>query len=378
MKTVLAAAGPHPVGVAEGPAAAYVLTVVIPTFNERDNVPVLLARLGRTLGGVAWQIIVVDDDSPDGTASVVKAIAAADGRVSCLRRVGRRGLAGAVVEGIMAASAPIVAVIDADLQHDETLLPAMLEHLRADRADLVIGSRYLRPGAVALGLSPMRRAGSRLAAWLARRVLKTEVSDPVSGFFMVRRNVVEAVAPRLSSHGFKILFDIIASQPAPLRILELPYDFAQRRAGESKFDGRVAADYLSLVMARLTGDLIPPRAVMFGLVGASGLIVHLAVLRLCQGLGARFAAAQLIAALTAMTSNYLINNAVTYRDRRLAGAALLTGYLRFAGLCAIGLIANVAVAGLVHRLTPAWWLAGAAGALFGAAWNYVSTSVAVW
>ncbi|MEP6968510.1 MAG: glycosyltransferase family 2 protein [Pseudomonadota bacterium] len=375
----MAAAGPNLAGGLEGDcSAARALTVVVPTFNERENISVLIDRVARALGEVAWQVIVVDDDSPDGTAAVVKAIAATDERVSCLRRIGRRGLAGAVVEGIMAASAPFVAVIDADLQHDETLLPAMLEHVRAGRADLVIGSRYLRPGAVALGLSPMRRFGSHLAAWLARRVLETNVSDPVSGFFMVRRSVVETVAPRLSSHGFKILFDIIASHPAPLRILELPYAFAQRQAGQSKFDGRVVVDYLALLMARLTGDLIPPRAVMFGLVGASGLIVHLAVLRLCHGLGARFAAAQLIAALTAMTSNYLINNAVTYRDRRLAGAALFIGYLRFAALCAIGLIANVAVADLVHRWTPAWWLAGAAGALFGAAWNYVSTSLAVW
>jgi dolichol-phosphate mannosyltransferase len=354
------------------------LTIVAPTFNERDNIRPLVDRLERTLSGIAWQVIFVDDDSPDGTAQVVNAIARVDRRVACVHRIGRRGLAGAVLEGVMAGAAPLIAVIDADLQHDETLLPAMLAALEEDRADLVIGSRYLRQAEAPAGLSPIRRAGSLIAAWLGRRVLKAEISDPVSGFFMIRRQAVEAVAPRLSREGFKILFDIIASQPAPLRILELPYAFARRQSGESKLDRRVVVEYLGLLLARMSGNLIPPRALLFGMVGASGLLVHLAVLRLALAFDLRFALAQTIAAVTAMTSNFLINNAVTYRDRRLTGVRLLTGYLRFCALCGVGLVANIAVADLVHRHLPIWWLAGMAGALFGAVWNYVSTSLAVW
>jgi len=338
------------------------LTVVVPTFND----------------GIAWQAIFVDDNSPDGTADTVKAIAATDRRITCLRRIGRRGLAGAVLEGVMASNAPFVAVIDADLQHDETLLPAMLERLRGGEADLVIASRYLDAGSLEDGLSPVRRAGSRLATWLARRILKADVSDPVSGFFMTRRELVDAVAPRLSTQGFKVLFDIIASQPSPPRIVELPYAFARRQAGESKLDGQIVLDYLGLLLTKLSGNLLPPRALLFGLVGASGLGVHLGVLGLCIGLHMIFVQAQITAAVTAMTSNFLINNVVTYRDRRLRGLRLLTGYLRFCALCGVGLIANVAVADLVHRHTPAWWLAGTAGAVFGAVWNYVSTSLAVW
>jgi dolichol-phosphate mannosyltransferase len=359
-------------------ASALALTVVAPTFNERDNIRPLVDRLEGTLSGIAWQVIFVDDDSPDGTAEAVNAIARVDPRVACLHRIGRRGLAGAVLEGVMASAAPFVAVMDADLQHDEALLPAMLAVLEEDRADLVIGSRYLGRAAAPMGLSPIRRAGSKVAAWLGRRVLKAEIGDPVSGFFMIRRAAVEAVAPRLSREGFKILFDIIASQPAPLRILELPYAFAPRQSGESKLDRRVVVEYLGLLLARLSGNLIPPRALMFGVVGASGLLVHLTVLSLGLTFGLRFALGQTVAAVTAMTSNFLINNAVTYRDRRLTGVRLLTGYLRFCALCGVGLIANVAVADLVHRHAPIWWLAGVAGALFGAVWNYVSTSLAVW
>jgi len=354
------------------------LTVVVPTFNEHENVGPLVVLLRETLVGVEWRVLFVDDDSPDGTAQSVKSLAAADPRVGCLRRVGRRGLAGAVVEGILASASPFVAVIDADHQHDESLLPAMLETLRSGRADLVIGSRYLGHAQVDEGLSDRRKLGSRVANWLARRVLDADVTDPISGFFMVRREVVERVAPKLSRQGFKILFDIIASQPAPPRIVELPYAFRERQSGTSKLDVRVVIEYLGLILARLTGNLIPARVLMFAMVGASGLLVQLGVERLALTLDAHFDPAQLIGAVTAMTSNFMINNAITYRDRRLSGPALIWGYLRFCGLCALGLIANVAVGDLIHRFTSLWWVAGVGGALAGAAWNYVSTAAAVW
>ncbi|MBQ1540657.1 MAG: glycosyltransferase family 2 protein [Caulobacteraceae bacterium] len=354
------------------------LTVVVPTFNEGRNVERLVEKLKACLGDTAWQAIFVDDDSPDGTSDIVKRLAAGDNRIQCLRRIRRRGLAGAVIEGAMASAAPYVAVIDGDLQHDETLLPAMLDALREGRADLVIGSRYLDGAGPVDGLPPLRRLGSQAASWFGRLALTAPVTDPVSGFFMIRRTAIEAVAPRLSPDGFKILFDIIASQPSPLRIVELPYGFRERADGASKMDGRVALDYLGLVLAKRTHDLISPRMLVFGLVGASGLVVHLAVLHGLFDAGLGFAWAQLAAALTAMTSNYLINNAITYRDRRKKGAALILGYLKFCALCSVGLAANVAVAAMLHEHVPVWWLAGASGAAVGSLWNYVSTSVAVW
>lgn len=355
------------------------LTVVIPTFKEAPNVVPLLGRLEAALQGVSWQAIFVDDDSPDGTSAAVKAVAARDPRVICLRRVGRRGLAGAVVEGALASAAPFVAVIDGDLQHDEALLPSMLQILRGGQADLVIGSRYLGSKArVVNGLDARRRWGSRLANWLGRRALSVELTDPVSGFFMARRELIDQVAPKLSANGFKVLFDIIASQATPPRCVELAYEFRPRAAGESKLDQGVVAHYLSLLGSKLTRDIISPRALMFGLVGAGGVVVHLSVLRFALGLGLGFAGAQLTAATTAMTSNYLVNNAVTYRDRRKRGWALLGGYVRFAALCSAGLAANIAVASMFHQYVPVWWLAGVLGAGVGAAWNYVTTSLAVW
>ncbi len=354
------------------------LTIVIPTFNERDNIAPLLDRLRRCLGGVTWCAIFVDDNSPDGTAETVKKLARDDPRVSCLRRLRRRGLAGAVIEGVLASASPFVAVMDADLQHDETLLPRMLKALQAGEGDLAIGVRRLSREAPLAGLSSIRQAGSQLANHLARRVLKTSVSDPVSGFFMARRDLIDQVAPSLSVEGFKVLFDIIASQPTPPRIVEFPYDFAERQAGASKMDARVILEYLGLIVTKLTGNRLPPRFLMFAMVGLSGLGVHMAVLYAGRALGISFLPAQILAAVTAMTSNFLINNQITYRDRRLRGLKVLVGYLRFCALCALGLIANIAVANLVHEHTPWWWLAGASGAVAGSVWNYVSTAVAVW
>jgi dolichol-phosphate mannosyltransferase len=356
------------------------LSVVAPTFNERANVARLVEKLDAALAGIDWEVIFVDDNSPDGTAALVKQLAARDARVRCLRRVGRRGLAGAVTEGALASAAPFVAVIDADMQHDETLLPRMLDLLRGGDTDLVVGSRYLdAAGAAGLanGLSSSRKAASRFANALGKKALKVELSDPVSGFFMIRREAIDRVADQLEPSGFKILFDIIASQPEPLRVKELPYAFAAREAGVSKLDNRVALEYLGLVASKLSRGLFSPRILFFGLVGLSGVLVHMSVLWAAKG-PFGFAVAQAMAGTTAMTSNYFINNLITYRDKRLKGWKLFTGYLRFCALCAIGLVASVAVGSELHAHGVPWALAGFAGAVSGAVWNYVSTYIGVW
>jgi len=358
-------------------AASPELTVVAPTFNERGNVERLVEKLDAALAGVAWEVIFVDDNSPDGTAELVKQIAGGDTRVHCLRRVGRRGLAGAVIEGALASAAPFVAVIDADMQHDETLLPRMLDVLRGGETDLVVGSRYLDAAGLENGFSPARKAASQFATALGRKALKADVSDPVSGFFMIRREAIDRVADQLEPSGFKILFDIIASQTEPLRVKELPYAFAAREAGESKLDNRVALEYLGLVASKLSRGLFSPRIIFFGLVGLSGVLVHMSVLWVAKG-PFGFAIAQAMAGTTAMTSNYFINNLITYRDKRLRGWKLFTGYLRFCALCAIGLVASVGVGSELHAHGVPWALAGFAGAVSGSIWNYVSTYLGVW
>jgi dolichol-phosphate mannosyltransferase len=358
-------------------AAAPELTVVVPSYNERDNVPELARRLDHVLSGIAWEMIVVDDDSPDGTSAVVKALARTDPRVRCIRRVGRRGLAGACIEGMLASSAPVVAVMDADLQHDETILPAMLAHIREGR-DLVVASRNIEGGSKTEGLSPVRQAISDLGRRLSAMILKAPISDPMSGFFMLKRELVEEVAPKLSTAGFKILADIVASVPRAPSVAEVPFVFRERVHGESKLDAKVALDYLGFVLNKLSGGLIPLRFIFFVLVGASGLVVHLVALYVALRLGLRFEWAQTLATIVAMTSNFVINNEVTYRDGRLRGAKFFVGLALFYFVCSIGAFGNVGVASWLYAGHAQWWIAGIAGALMGAVFNYAASSAFVW
>lgn len=354
------------------------LCVVVPTFNERDNVGRLFAKLEAALPGIAWEVVFVDDNSPDGTWEVVRGLAQNDSRVRCIRRIGRRGLSGACIEGILASSAPFVAVMDADLQHDETQLPKMLALLQNDEAELVVGSRYVSGGS-AKSFNKQRLGGSMFATSLARRLLHIDVADPMSGFFMLRRERFEQLAPSLSVQGFKILLDLVASAQGSLRIVEIPYTFGTRLHGESKLDSLVVMDFLGLVLAKLTHDLVSLRFLLFALVGSLGLAVHLITLYAVLSVSAvPFATAQTIAAVLAMTFNFLLNNSLTYRDQRLKGVAILRGLLLFYLVCSVGLLANVGVAFSLYGQQPIWWLAGAAGALMGVVWNYAVSSLFVW
>jgi dolichol-phosphate mannosyltransferase len=354
------------------------LSVVVPTFNERDNVTVLYRRLEATLAGIPWEVVFVDDNSPDGTWEVVRALARQDSRVRCIRRIGRRGLSGACIEGILASSAPYAAVIDADLQHDETQLPKMVGLLQSGEAELVVGSRYIEGGS-ADSFNKGRAGASQLATEVAKRVLKVEIADPMSGFFMIRRDRFEQLAPQLSTQGFKILLDIVATAEGKLRTVEVPFTFGSRQHGESKLDSMVALDFLGLVLAKLTHDVVSLRFLLFAMVGSIGLVVHLTTLFIALEIfNAPFPEAQAAGALVAMTSNFILNNFLTYRDQRLKGFAILRGLLLFYLVCSVGLFANVGVAFSVYDQEPIWWLAGAAGALMGVVWNYAMSGLFVW
>jgi len=354
------------------------LSVVLPTFKERGNVAELIRRLDATLKGIAWEAIFVDDNSPDGTAEAAKAIAVSDPRVRCIRRVGRRGLAGACIEGMLSSAAPYVAVMDADLQHDERVLTAMLDTLRSGKADLVAASRHIAGGSAA-SFSKSRGAISGLATTMTQKILSVPLSDPMSGFFMMRRDRFDDVAPKLSPVGFKILLDIVATAGPSLRVAEQSYVFGKREQGESKFNIQIGLEFLGLLLAKLTGDLVDPRFIFFALVGATGLAVHLVVLRLSLFVGHEsFSVAQSIATFVAMTSNFFLNNELTYRDRRLKGLAMFGGFLGFCAIGSVGALTNVGLANWLYSERSVWWVAGAAGAIMGALWNYALSSLFVW
>lgn len=359
-------------------ARGYELTLVIPTFKEEANIAPLVARLDTALKGVRWEAIFVDDDSPDGTVGAVQAIAHGDPRIRVLHRIGRRGLSTACIEGMLASSSDYVAVMDADLQHDETALPAMLAAVKGGEADIAVGTRYAKGGSI--GQWDEKRAGmSRLATWLSHKVTGVELSDPMSGFFLIRRDAFNGVVRGLSGLGFKILLDILATGHGKLRVAETPYQFRERVAGESKLDTQALWDFLLLLIDKRFGKYVPPRFVSFAFIGGVGVVVHFAVLTLLfQVMSYGFALSQAIAAGAAMVFNYSLNNVLTYRDRRRKGLKWVTGLISFVAICSVGTAANVGVANYLFSQHTNWVFSAVAGILLGAVWNYAVSSVYTW
>lgn len=354
------------------------LSIVVPTFNEAANIGILVSRLGDTLGDLSWEVIFVDDDSPDGTAAEVRRLAQADGRVRCLQRIDRRGLSSACIEGMLASAAPYIAVMDGDLQHDERLLPDMFDTLAREDLDIVVGSRHVQ-GGDASSFSDDRARKSELATRLSRMVVPESLLDPMSGFFMITRDAFEACMRNLSGIGFKIMMDLFASSPRPLRFKELPYSFGARSAGESKLDNQALWDYGMLLLDKLVGRFVPVRFVTFIMVGGVGVVVHMGVLALLyQAMAAGFVSSQIWATLVAMTANFVFNNVITYRDLQLEGWDWLKGWFSFVLACSIGAVANVGVAGYLFAEDTGWFLAGLAGIVVGAVWNYAITQLYTW
>ena len=366
------------VGIRETSTQPIVLTVVVPTFRERPNVPILLERLRLVLSQIEWEVLYVDDHSPDGTADAVRAIAVTDRRIRVIERIGRRGLASACVEGMMASAAPFIAVMDADLQHDERVLPEMLQKIRDEKLDVVIASRRMSGGSMG-DFAKERVKLSDVGSKISKLVCRCEVSDAMSGFFVVEAKFFRTLVPHLTNSGFKILVDILASSESVPRVGEVPYRFRSRQLGESKLDVNVQLEYIFLIVDKLIGRWIPTRFALFVLVGALGVVVHLSVLApLYLRDPHHFPQAQLIATVVAMTFNFLLNNTVTFRDRRLHGWRLLTGLLTFYAACSIGAVINVAFASLLIRQGISWYLAGISGTSISSVWNYGVNTVLTW
>jgi dolichol-phosphate mannosyltransferase len=369
---------PH-LSIADDAGTGPVLSVIVPSYNERPNVAPMVARLDSALRGIDWEVIYVDDNSPDGTAAEVRRIARIDPRVRCIRRIGRRGLSSAVIEGALSSSATYVAVIDGDLQHDETRLPVMLNELRLGQCDLVVASRHVEGGDNAGLANRWRHVLSNGGIWLAQKVLPVKLTDPMSGFFMLRRAMFEQLAMHLTGQGFKILLDLVLSAPAPPRIKEVPATFHERVAGESKLDAQVMLQFAGLLLDKTFAGYLPLRFASFAAVGAIGVMVHLAVLALLRAsTPLSFGGEQAIATGVAMIFNFELNNVITYADQRLKGPRLWRGLLLFMAVCGIGAVANVGVARALYYSNTTWSIAGAMGAVIGVVWNYAVSATLVW
>jgi dolichol-phosphate mannosyltransferase len=352
------------------------LAIVVPVFNEAENVVSLVTSLHGSLKGIDWEVIFVDDDSPDGTADIVRNLALEDERVRLVLRVRDRGLSKSCIQGLLSSKADILCVMDGDGQHGANVIPDLIAPLR-NGADVVSAARQL-DGVSAATLSPLRSQVSRMGNWLCRLLLKRPVSDPLTGFFALRRSAWLGVVRELDDSGFKILFAILTADKE-LKHEEVPFSFRPRLHGESKLDSLSVWQFCTYLLSRLTGGLVPARPLSFLLVGLSGLVVHFAVLLPALALGVSFSKAQACAALTAITSNFLLNNWLTFHDRRLSGRRLLSGYLWYLAISSVGLVANVAVATLAfEKLRGMAVLAALAGIAVDTVWKFVLSSRVVW
>lgn len=308
--------GPHS-PLSEPADGTQTLTIVVPCYNECANVARLVRKVYATLAStpIRWEVVFVDDNSPDGTADEVRRIAREDPHVRCLQRIGRRGLASAVIEGALSSSADYIAVMDGDLQHNETRLPDLLQCVHSGEADIGGVGRYVEGGR-ADGLSNAWR--QRLSEWgiqLFQSLLPAKITDPMSGFFVLRRDLFERLAPRLTGQGFKILLDLILSSPQPLRVVEVQVDFFKRTAGDSKLDILVLLQFLGLITDKALHGVVPLRFISFALVGLVGVLVNVLVVITSFAINLPFASAQIIGTIIAMIANFQLNNAASPSGR---------------------------------------------------------------
>lgn len=379
LKPVLAVEPVIQVDVKPAPRPAPIeLTIVVPTFNESANVAALVEKLEKALVGIEWEVVFVDDDSPDQTAETVSKVAQGNKRVRRILRIGRRGLSSATIEGMLSSSAPFVAVMDGDLQHDETVLPEMLRQVRDTDADAAVGTRYATGGSFGEWTGE-RQEMSKFATKLCKMVAGVELSDPMSGFFLLRRTSFLKVVRNLSGLGFKILLDIVTTGPEKMKVVEVPFTFRTREAGESKLDSLVIWEFLMLLADKKIGRYVPVRFLSFAAIGGIGVVVHFAILTtLFELMKVEFAWSQGVAAIVAMVSNYALNNVITYRDRRKKGWRWVSGLVSFMLVCSLGAFANVGIANYMYAGETNWALAALLGIIVGAVWNYAVTSIYTW
>ncbi|ACI52935.1 glycosyl transferase family 2 [Gluconacetobacter diazotrophicus PA1 5] len=354
------------------------ISIVVPCYNERANVRPMVAALSAALAGREWEVIFVDDNSPDGTIDEVRSLAECDGRVRGILRVGRRGLSSAVIEGVLSSSARVVAVMDGDMQHDESCLGRLIDAVVRDGYDIAVGSRHVEGGDNAGLANGWRKFLSDSGIRMVQMILQVRLGDPMSGFFAMRRDLFERAVPHLSGTGFKILLDVFLSAPQRPRVLEVPFVFRPRAAGESKLDVLVLIQFLAMLGDKVCRGFLPTRFIAFALVGLVGILVNLVVLDVARRCGADFASGQGIGTVAAMVANFWMNNSLTYRDCRLRGGRMWLGLLLFLAICSVGALADIGIARAVFSEDGKWNQAGAAGAAIAVVWNYAVSSTLIW
>ncbi|MFL6523061.1 MAG: glycosyltransferase [Nitrososphaera sp.] len=330
------------------------LSVVVPTYNESQNIVRMLDSIAETLTPYTQtEVIVVDDNSPDGTAEIARSHAKKISRkeklrIEVIRRDGKLGLSSAIVEGLQTATGDLLVVMDSDFSHPPNEIPSIIHALQDSNCDIVIASRYVKGGSI-IGWPFKRRLMSKGATKIAQYGLGIEVKDPVSGFFAFRREIIKGI--KFDAIGYKMLLEILVKAKGA-RVKEIPYTFTNRRMGASKLDTDVMFDYIRSVMRLYRyGKSITPKekrtsvrflskAGRFYTVGASGLLLNYIASLLFNAFAPNlwFLYSTIIGILISMTSNFFLNKIWTFEDRKFALKETGVQFGMFIGFSSLGAI----------------------------------------
>jgi len=359
-----------------------IISIVIPTFNEQSNISKIINQLLNLDVIYEKEIIVVDDNSGDGTANLVREYCRDDRRVRLISRYGRFGLSSAIKEGCLCATGDIIAVMDADGQHDPSYIALALEKIELKKVDIVLGSRFVE-GAIIKGLSQGRKSSSSIANSLARLSLYGSynyLTDYMSGFFVFKRNVCIELVEKIDVQGFKFFYELLAISGGKLKIFEIPFIFNEREHGNSKLDLPVVWDFLISLLHTFIGRLVPRRAVSFALVGSTGVFIQLLTIYFLLAItNLDFEKVLPLGVIIAASSNFIINNILTFRSNKLSGKRFYTGLLKFLLVSSLPIIANVGVTNLFYsQFLTNTFISQLAGIFVVFIWNYAASSKVVW
>jgi len=345
--------------------AAKQVSVIIPTFNESENICNVLESIKEYMPKIDIEAIVVDDNSPDGTGKIVEEYVKsmrdiAGYSVSVIHRKAKNGLSSAIIDGLKKSTGDMVVVMDSDLSHPPQIIPKMLETLKQTQCDIVVASRYVAGGAIH-GWTLKRKLMSKVATKIAKKGLGITPSDPMSGFFAFRRKITDGL--KFDAIGYKILLELLVKTKG-VKVEEIPYTFTNRKFGSSKLDTSTIIDYCKSVWKLYkygrkvrkdesrTSVRFLSKAARFFTVGASGLGVnYLASMLFAMSTNIWYLHATVMGIMFSITSNFFLNKYWTFEDRDFSSKRTLVQYGKFAGFSSIGAIVQL---GMVYYLVDGW------------------------
>ena len=354
------------------------ISILIPTYNEALNIKILIDRISHCLKKIDWEIIFVDDNSPDKTSEKIEYFTKTQSNIKVVNRLNERGLAGAVITGLKYCKFQNIIVMDADLQHDPIYIPKLIKRIEKDDATIVIASRYFQSSTIE-DFHFMRKIVSKLTIKIFNMFSYKKLTDPMSGFFIIKKDFFINLSKQLSKDGYKILADIILNGPKTITVSEISLGFKKRNAGQSKMNLRVLWDFLLIIAYCVLKNYVPRKYLSYIFVGCLGLLTHLIFLYVFYKLLLiNFLLSHILATFIAILINFTLNNVLTFYSKNLIGFRWLIGLVNYNIFCSYGLFISYSITKVLSDLNCYWFLAGIIGTFTASIWNFSISKFLVW